>query len=231
MSTPISERRQDTVAISRLRRKLAAIGFLTMALAVAGCEPGVSRQGADRTVVTVSGQPVTIAAPRGFCVDHTSTTVNSAGAFVLVGDCALLGAAQANGVPVGAVLTASVSSGFTAGVPAEQTLSELEEFFGTARGRAIVGRSGDAARTRVLQTRTRNNVLYVLVEDRGQQRIPGVEQRFWRAFLDVSDRMVALSVLGFQGAGVGPEQGLAYLQSFADAIQRANGIAAPAPAS
>jgi hypothetical protein len=43
--------------------------------------------------------------------------------------------------------------------------------------------------------------------------------------------MVALSVLGFQGAGVGPEQGLAYLQSFADAIQRANGIAAPAPAA
>jgi hypothetical protein len=217
--------------MSRLRRALAGLGLLVAALAVAGCEPGVSRQGADRTIVTVSGQPVTIAAPRGFCVDHTSTTVNSAGAFVLVSDCALLGETPTSGVPVGAVLTASVSGGLAAGIPSEQTLAELEAFFGTARGRAIVGRSGDAARTRMLQSRTRNNVLYVLVEDRGQQRIPGVEQRFWRAFLDVSERMVALSVIGFQGAGVGPEQGLAYLQSFADAIQRANWIAAPAPAA
>jgi hypothetical protein len=217
--------------MSRLRRVLAGLGLLVAALAVAGCEPGVSRQGADRTVVTVSGQPVTIAAPRGFCVDHASTTVNTAGAFVLVSDCALLGETPTNGVPVGAVLTASVSGGLAAGIPSEQSLAELEAFFGTAQGRATVGRSGDAARTRVLQSRTRNNVLYVLVEDRGQQRIPGVEQRFWRAFLDVSGRMVALSVLGFQGAGVGPEQGLAYLQSFADAIQRANGIAAPAPAA
>jgi hypothetical protein len=153
MSTPISDRTRP-VRRSGLRGPFAALGLLAVALAVAGCEPGVSRQGSDRTVVTVSGQPVTIAAPRGFCVDHTSTTVNSSGAFALVGDCALLGEAPANGVPVGAVLTASVSGGLTAGAPAEQTLSELEEFFGTARGRAIVGRSGDAARTRPLTLAT-----------------------------------------------------------------------------
>ena len=44
-------------------------------------------------------------APPGFCIDAPSTRVDAAGAFVLMGDCALLGTAP--GRPGGAALTAA----------------------------------------------------------------------------------------------------------------------------
>ncbi len=34
--------------------------------------------------------------------------------------------------------------------------------------------------------------------------------------------MTVLSVLGFEGAGVGPTEGLALIQRFADSVQAAN---------
>ena len=119
---------------------------------------------------------------------------------MLISDCALLGAAGAR-PPVGAALTASVSTGGFAGEgddPA-QTLQDLQAFAATEEGRAMMGRSGQPARVRILATYMRAGVLYVLVEDRGRQPIAGVEPRFWRAFMEVNGRMAALSVLGFQG--------------------------------
>ena len=65
-------------------------------------------------------------------------------------------------------------------------------------------------------------MLYVLVEDRGRQPIAGIDRQFWRAFLEVNGRMTVLSVLGFEGAGVAPQQGLDQLAALAAAIQRAN---------
>ena len=56
---------------------------------------------------------------------------------------------------------------------------------------------------RILTTQLQGGVLYVLVEDRGAQPIAGIDRQFWRAFLEVNGRLVALSVLGFEGAGLG----------------------------
>ena len=65
-------------------------------------------------------------------------------------------------------------------------------------------------------------MLYVLVEDRGPQPIAGIDRRFWRAFLEVKGRMAALSVLGFEGAGLGPQDGLNQIAAFARSIRAAN---------
>ncbi len=188
---------------------------------LAGCDP--SRIGvADRATVTVAGRDVTIAAPAGFCVDPASTNVSASGAFVMAGDCELLGGrpiAEGDADPIGAVLTASVSAAQRAG---PGTLDELRRFAGTAQGRAALGRSGSSDRVRILATRSRGEVLYFLIEDRGPQPVQGIEPRFWRAFLEVQSQMTVLSALGFEGAGVGPTEGLALVQRFADAIQRAN---------
>ena len=63
--------------------------------------------------------------------------------------------------------------------------------------------------------------LFVLVEDRGPQPIAGLDRRFWRAFLEVNDRMTVLSVLGFDG-GVDAQAGLQQLAALASAIRGAN---------
>ncbi|MBP7001429.1 hypothetical protein [Amaricoccus sp.] len=192
------------------------------AAALAACVP-TTGAGPDRATITVAGRDVTIAAPRGFCVDPAATNVSASGAFVLASDCALLGSegvlGEGDADPLDAVLTASVSA---AQLPASGTLPDIERFVATPAGRAALGRSGRPERIKVLATRTRGEVLYVLVEDRGPQPIAGIEPRFWRAFLAVDGRMTVLTVLGFEGAGVDPTAGLALIQRFADTVQAVN---------
>lgn len=209
--------------ISDMRRAGLALAIVT---ALAACDPAAMGGAADSTRVTVAGRDITIAAPPGFCVDPASTSVGAAGAFVMVSDCALLGGRPNGTPPAGAVMTASIASATVR--PAEGdgegagSLAELERVAATAQGRALLSRSGRGDRVRVAATRSRNGVLYMLIEDRGAQPIDGIEPQFWRAFLEVQGQLAVISVLGFEGAGVGPTEGLAYLQSFADAIQRAN---------
>jgi hypothetical protein len=190
--------------------------------ALAACVPATG-SGPDRATLTVAGRNVTIAAPRGFCIDEGATNISASGAFVLASDCALLGAegvvAEGDAEPLGAILTASVSA---ADLPAGGALPQLERFVATSDGRGALGRSGRSDRINVLATRTRGDVLYVLVEDRGPQPIAGIEPRFWRAFLAVDGRMTVLTVLGFEGAGIDPTAGLALIQRFADRIQAVN---------
>jgi hypothetical protein len=200
---------------SRTVRAAAALAGLSL---LAACDP--SMMGAsDRASVTVAGRNVVIAAPAGFCVDAAATNVSASGAFVMASDCALLGGAaraEGDGEPIGAVLTASVSAAGPA------SLAEVQSFAATAQGRAVLSRSGRGDRVRILATRTRGDVLYLLIEDGGPQPIAGIEPRFWRAFLDVSGQMTVLSVLAFDGAGVDPTLGLALIQRFADTVQAVN---------
>ena len=208
---------------------------LAAALLLAACDPaGVSGSAPGRVTVNAGGQPITIAAPAGFCVDARSTSVTSTGAFVLLGDCVLLGKSTpaTAGPTVGAALTASVSTGGLGdGGPATQSLADLERYVATPRGRALVGRGGNTDRVRILATETRAGVLYVLVEDRGAQPITGLDPRFWRGFLEVNGRLVGISELGFDGPRRDPQAGLTLLAAFADAIQRANPAAPPAAAA
>lgn len=205
---------------SSAMRAAAAVALVLLA----ACDPTAMGAAPDRATVSVAGRDVTILAPPGFCVDPASTNVSSTGAFVLVSDCGLLGTRQviAEGdaeETVGAVMTASVSAAQGEG---PGSVAEVERFAATAQGRAALGRSGRGDRVRIVATQTRRGVLYLLIEDRGPQPIAGIEPAFWRAFLDVKGQMTVLSVLGFEGAGVGPTEGLALLQRFADSVQAAN---------
>lgn len=201
--------------------------FVFCGLVLAACDPATMAAGVgspSRAKVTVAGRPVVIAAPPGFCIDAPSTTLTNAGAFVLMSDCALLGQKAGKRTPVGAALTASVSSGGLGGEGDDEaaTLDDLQHFLDTADGRALVGRSDRGDRVRILSKQLRGDVLYVLVEDRGQQPITGIDPRFWRAFLEVNGRMTVLSVIGFEGTGPGLQDALNQLAAAAAAIKAAN---------
>jgi hypothetical protein len=198
-------------------------GLAAAAAVLAACETGVAFTAPDRANVTVAGETVAIAAPGGFCIDEASTASGPSGAFVMVSDCGLLGQPGGRTPPVGAVMTASISANpDLVAQGGETTLDDLEAFLGTPRGRAVLGRSGDANATRILQTTRSGDVLYVLVEDRGQQPMPGVEERFWRGFMTVNGRLAALSIQGFQGASPSPEDKLRYLSAFAASLRAVN---------
>jgi hypothetical protein len=137
-------------------------------------------------------------------VDAASTDVSATGAFVMVGDCALLGLAEGDADPAGAVLTASISAAPLAEAAA---LDELGVFGATAQGRAVLGRSGRSDRVRVQATRSRNGVLYMLIEDRGPQPVAGLEPQFWRAFLQVRGRNRRAFGARLRGRGHRPDRG------------------------
>ena len=85
----------------------------------------------------------------------------------------------------------------------------------------MLGRSGEPSRVRVLATSSSGGVYYVLIEDRGRLPIAGLDRQFWRAFLDVNGRTVALSSLGFTGES-DAQASLNELATFAKWIQAAN---------
>jgi hypothetical protein len=221
---PISDRLRAPAPL-----RPAATG-LALLLALAACDPATmgAAAGPSRARLNVAGQAVTIAAPPGFCVDKESITSSADGAFVLMSDCGLLGAASGDRKPVGAALTASISTGGFVGEgdTAAGSLEDLKEFAATPEGRAVLGRGGRSDRVRILNTQVSGDVLYILVEDRGAAPIAGIDRQFWRAFLEVNGRLVALSVLGFEGAGIGPQDALNQLAALARATQAANPRAA-----
>ena len=246
---------ERTIRPSRIGlRSKAAV--LAAALLLAACEqPGVSGTTANQTTVTAGGQRVTILAPAGFCVDPRSTSVTSTGASVLVSDCQLLardsgaaprltGAAASAGTaappdpmaaaasdrpPVGTAMTASVSpTGLGDAGPATRSLADLAAYAKTPEGLALIGRNGQPEGVRLLDSVTRDGVLYLHVEDRGPQPIPGLGPRFWRAFLEANGRLVAVSELGFAG-GLDKQSGFNLVSAFARAIKAANPAPAPAP--
>lgn len=220
--------------------EIAAIAALPLLAACAGL--GISGSAPNQTTVTAGGQRVTILAPAGFCIDRSSTSVTSAGAFVLVSDCQLLSpsratdptgvgaaanVAQGEREPIGAALTASLSpTGLGEAGPATNSLSDLARYARTPEGLAMIGRGGRSQGVRLLESAERDGVLYLHVEDRGPGPIPGLEPRYWRAFFEVNGRLTAVSQLGFAGSGIDRQSGLNLVSAFVQAIRAAN----PAPA-
>lgn len=137
----------------------------------AGRGPGARAQ------VRVGSATLAVAGPSGFCLDEPATRIDRDGAFVLLGDCGLLGKGPAVARPKGAVLTASLDASGAGSVAEIRRLAE------TAAGRALVGQSGSGARVRVLATRETGGAVFLLVEDQGRKPVPGLKSRFWRGFL------------------------------------------------
>lgn len=208
-----------------MRIGLFARGALCLvALAMlAACDPSLLPGASpSRARFDVGGATVTIAAPRGWCIDTSTARKSADGAFVLLTDCALLGKPAIVEGRKGAALTASISDGSLLAHEGDaDTLSEFEAFAASRDGREVLGRSGQPDRVRIRATRESGGVYYVLVEDRGRLPIAGLDRQFWRAFLDVNGRTVALSSLGFTGES-DAQASLNELAALARAIQAAN---------
>ncbi|MFT3975419.1 MAG: hypothetical protein QM699_18880 [Amaricoccus sp.] len=213
--------------LGRVSLILAGLAALT------ACDPsamgaGLAGGSPTRARFDVGGAGVTIAAPPGWCLDPSTVRKSADGAFVLLTDCGLLGKPGATVGRKGAALTASISAGSLLEAEGDaDTLADFQDFAGSREGRAVLGRSGEAARVRILATRESGGVYYVLVEDRGRLPIAGLDRQFWRAFFDVNGHTVALSSLGFTGESDAQAE-LNELATFARWIQAANGAKAGA---
>jgi hypothetical protein len=192
----------------------------------------------SRAVFAVRGQRVTVEPPEGYCLDEGSIDVSRLAAFALVADCldvqvAALetgsGAGMAREIALPhsfpGILTTSIS-GEPAFDQSQQSLDEFEAFIGTEQGRKLLGRGNGTVPGMVIATRKVGGALYVLVE---RQQTTGDEflaPRFWRAFIDINDRLVLVTVSSFTDRPIGEDSMIGFLAHQIARLRSANGLPA-----
>jgi hypothetical protein len=188
----------------------------------------------DRAVVSAMGRQVAIEPAEGFCLAKESIETSQKSAFALIGDCALDaprdGASRSargelqlpRGVP--GIITVSVSGDpeFSRSGSQDEALNGLSEFLETSSGRGMLGRGGDTGAVRLVESRRIGNGVYALVEDSSVDLVPILDKRFWRAFVELNDRLAVVTVSGFKDNPLGKEEMLKYLVNQVQTLRVAN---------
>lgn len=230
MSTPISDRPG--------RAARAAACLFAVAL-LAGCGGGFRLGGgADAPrEVAVTGDLIVVTGPEGYCVDPTATRDNGDTGFVLMGNCAVIANSRRATQPATpAVLTAAVAEASDGGRLSD-SMADLDSFFRSDDGLRLISRSGDAATVTILETLVEGDVFLLHAEDTSEGAIDGVQDVYWRAYLDVGNRLATLSVLALEDRALSREDSLDILRGFVTAVQQANsgapaeGVPLAAPAA
>jgi hypothetical protein len=198
-----------------------ALGQILLLSFLAACS-GLNDAAVTRA--TVAGGAVTLAAPRGYCVDASALRDGTRGAFALFGSCAALapGPFAPEPKPL-AVLSAAVSAPRAGAVPAlEGSADRMKAFLTSSAGRRALSRDNDAESVRILRTRFEDGVFYIRLRDTGTTVGPRVAPEYWRALLDIDQRMVTLSVLALEDAPLDEAAGEAVIRGFVASVRAAN---------
>ena len=212
----------------------AALGLFLAALLLSACggsrfgdgKPSSRFQGTSRasSTVTVSGRDIVIEGPRGFCVDRDSTEIAGDSAFVLLASCrAVNGFAGGSAPSVQALLTASIAAPDPNGATVAGGVQQMEQFFRSENGRTALSRDADPGTVEVMETFHQDGIYYLRARDTSQGVVPGASHDYWRAYFDLQDQIVSVSVIGFESAPLSPSVGLSTTQEFARLIRSRNG--------
>lgn len=251
---PTSDTRGGDVVARRrrVRRWLVPVLLPTLALLPSGCqnaERGLSgreaefqrleaersftvlESGKKRVVFSARGREIAVEPPEDYCLDEESIAVTARSAFVLVADCMNTDESEpANGAEEESkvfpgILTLTVS-GETAFGAEPGAMAAFESLLGTDAGARLLGRGDDSAPGRVIATRRIDGALYVLVEEQAAEGADSIlAPRFWRAFTEVNDRLVLVTVSGFNDRPLSEDEMLVFLAAQMAELRAANGLA------
>ncbi|MDD8024193.1 MAG: hypothetical protein PHX82_13920 [Paracoccaceae bacterium] len=201
---------------SYLRRILAGLGLLA---ALSACVPPGGVPASNR--ITVAGGALTLAAPRGYCVDPTATRDTAEGAFVLFGTCAAISRDPNAPRPAYRALLSATLGPQSAG-PMAARFAGMEAFFRSEPGRAALARSGQARDVTIEKVTHTGDLLLLKINDRSAPQSVPVAARYWRAIGQFGGHVTALSVMPLQAVPLDDSTQIALLKGFASAIRAAN---------
>jgi hypothetical protein len=201
--------------------------FLLIAVGLSAC--GSSRLGSvppqkeNDASVSVSGRNYVIKGPTGYCVDRQITQVTGDTAFVLLGDCGVVSPSNRAARPDDhAILTVSIS-GLTADGPGiRDSLISMDRFFRSETGRTALSRASDPASVEILETFQQDGMFFLRARDGSPGIVPDAAPDFWRAYFDVYEQIVSVSVIGFNTKPISPEKALSLVTNFARSIRASN---------
>jgi hypothetical protein len=188
----------------------------------------VSRGPSPSDKIEVAGRVLNIKGPPGFCIDRQSSQIGDDLAFVLLGSCKVVSKrAFASSPKVKALLTASVSGGEEGGSIAS-SLTSMDSFFRSEDGRTALSRSADPGTVKVLETFQQDDMFFLRARDSSAGVVPDAADDYWRAYFDLNDQIVSVSVIGFKKDPITPDTGLTTLREFSNLIKSENGgVATP----
>jgi hypothetical protein len=199
-----------------------------------GCVGGLGgggTGGAPAEAVVTSDQIVVIG-PSGLCVDETATRSENDTAFVLLGNCAAISNSRRAAQPeLPVVLTAAISEASDGGSIAE-SLADLDPYFRSEEGLALLSRTQDAGSVNVIETLVEEDQFLIHASDTSTGAMEGVAQDYWRAYFDLDRRIATLSVFALDGETVTREDSLNALRAFSRTVRLANageGVATVSP--
>lgn len=211
--------------LARPLRSLAALGGLMMMLA--GCVPGTfgtAQVAQSRT--TLANGALTVAAPKGWCVDPRSLRNSGAGGFALFGNCAAISDNPEDArAPLPALLSVTVGPPAIedeAGKLSKARLEKIGSFFRSDIGRAALARSGEAGDVTIDRSEIVHDILMLRVTDRSASGRPPVAKTYLRGITDLSGRITALSVMPLKDGEMSDNAQKALLEEFVAAIRAAN---------
>ena len=100
----------------------------------------------------------------------------------------------------------------------------LEGFVVSDAGKAVLARDGRPSSVEILETRRRNDLFLMHVEDRSGQQAPGAARRYWRALFDLDGRFVTLSLVSPDEQPIDAEVGFDTLVAQANRMRAANRV-------
>jgi len=191
----------------------------------------------ERAVFMARGQRILVEPPEGYCLDEDSVAVSRNAAFALVADCleypqaalAEGGGAASNGGAAAlprsfpGILTVSIS-----GAPAYGTepgsLDAFEELLVSDSGLDLLGRGTNRQAGRVVATRRVGGALYVLIHEPVDETTSILAPNFWRAFLEVRDRLVLVTVSSFVDRPMAEDAMMGFLAQQMVRLREGNGL-------
>lgn len=197
---------------------LAAWVMLLLSAGMAGAQ-----NSAPTSAVVADGE-LTLAAPRGFCVDKGASQAGDKGAFILFGSCASLANSTKAAQPKQpAILTASALPGTTTAEEFKASFPSMAKFLASDIGRAALSRSGKARTVKIRQVIAVRDVLYLSATDTSKgERGEHFQPDYWRALFVLKGQIVTLSVLALEEMPLDSAAQRALLEKFVAKVKSVN---------
>ncbi|MEM6677214.1 MAG: hypothetical protein AAF675_05000 [Pseudomonadota bacterium] len=177
-------------------------------------------------VIAARGREVVVSPGEGSCIHEEAIDLGESSAFLLFTDCHIaLGPSK--GVPSANGQRLHLSPAFpglvTVSVASERRglIRDLEAFLQSADGRAQLARDAGGA-VEILEMREVDDALYVHARTLNDD-MPLLSADFWRAFAEINDRLVLVTVSGFRANAPGSEVMFEELARQVTALRAGNG--------
>jgi hypothetical protein len=182
--------------------------FLGVSLALMGCEAVPTGQNLHELAVLDGA--ITVAAPKGYCIDKDASVSRGAATVLLIGRC------NDQGQVAAAVVTLTIGGPASAGVLAAGPQA-LGEYFASNAGRKVLARDGDADHVKIVQMQSDGRGLLLHLND-------DVAGDYWRAITGLKGRLVTISASGVAGAELTPPQARALVTDTMALLEKRNGV-------